>query len=89
MSRPARWWRPDPRPNRRPGSRSLASRKRWARYTADDVADGFELGYRCGQGDAGKRDDLLDVADAAGVTPLDDRAEQVADEVERWLREQD
>ena len=35
-------------------------------------------------------DDLLDVADAAGATPLDPgAADELLDEVERWLREQD
>ncbi|MFI2270692.1 hypothetical protein [Micromonospora aurantiaca (nom. illeg.)] len=35
-------------------------------------------------------DDLLDVAEAAGVTPLREvDADQLLDDLERWLREQD
>ncbi|MEW2444680.1 hypothetical protein [Micromonospora marina] len=34
-------------------------------------------------------DDLLDVAEAAGVTPLEVDGGQLVDDIERWLRGQD
>lgn len=41
-------------------------------------------------GDQAADDDLLDVADAAGVTPLPDvDGDQLADDIERWLRDRD
>lgn len=58
-------------------------------YSEQELLATFDTAYECGKGDERRRwrDDLLDVADATGVTPLDDgSAEQLPGEVERWLR---
>ncbi|WP_433319172.1 hypothetical protein [Micromonospora chersina] len=86
MSRPDRWWRPTTR--RRPAQRARQRRM----YSEQELLATFDTAYECGKGDERRRwqhDDLLDVADATGVTPMDGvGGADLTDEVERWLREQ-
>ena len=99
MTRPDRWWRPST--TRRPALRATRRARPTTGRTdfeagyraglADDTTpaerDRYEQLRRAV--DAGG-DDLLDVADAAGATPLGVADPgQLVDELEAWLRGQD
>ena len=87
--------------NIRPAQKSMSSRPRRARYTQEELdaalAQGMDVSFRIGEAVARRRceeeirrlmdgQEILGVAEAAGVTPLDDsRAGEVGDDAEEWL----